>query len=84
MDKFSDFISEQKNEQPYRLLNLIHDTPDDPNKTGDKMVEEAKKLGVDAYQLKVDGGYFTVNDKGHLVAHNFSAEALPPNADASD
>ena len=36
MDKFSDFISEQKNEQPYRLLNLIHDTPDDPNTTGDK------------------------------------------------
>ena len=31
MDKFSDFISEQKNEQPYRVLNLIHDTPDDPN-----------------------------------------------------
>ena len=84
MDKFSDFISEQKNEQPYRLLNLIHDTPDDPNKTGDKMVEEAKKLGVDAYQLKVDGGYFTVNDKGNLVAHNFSAEELPPNADSSD
>ena len=58
MDKFSDFISEQKNEQPYRVLNLIHDTPDDPNKTGDMIEKEAKKMGIDCYQLKIDNGYF--------------------------
>ena len=75
MDKFSDFISEQKNEQPYRFVNLIHHTPDDPNKTGDLMVAEAKKLGInDTYQLNVDGGYLTLNGKGNLVAHNFSVE----------
>ena len=82
MEKFSSFITEEV--KPYKLLNLIHDTPDDPNKTGDKMVEEAEKLGIDCYQLKVNGGYFTVNVKGNLVAHNFSAEELPPNADSSD
>ena len=74
MDKFSDFISEQKNEQPYRVLNLIHDTPDDPNKTGDMIEKEAKKMGIDCYQLKIDNGYFTVNEKGNLVAHNFIHE----------
>ena len=74
MDKFSDFISEQKNDKPYRILNLIHDTPDDPNKTGDMIEKEAKKMGIDCYQLKIDNGYFTVNEKGNLVAHNFIHE----------
>ena len=73
MEKFSEFITEAK-EKPYRLLNLIHHTPDDPNKTGDLMVKEAKRLGIDSYQLNVDGGYFTVNEKDNLVAHNFSVE----------
>ena len=74
MEKFKSFISEQKNEQPYRILNLIHDTPDDPNKTGDMIEKEAKKMGIDCYQLKIDNGYFTVNEKGNLVAHNFIHE----------
>ena len=38
MEKFSSFITEEV--KPYKLLNLIHDTPDDPNKTGDKMVDQ--------------------------------------------
>ncbi len=70
MEKFSEFITEEKDE-PYRFLNLIHESPDDPNKTGDALVKEASKMGIDSYQLKVDNGYFSVNEKGNLVAHNY-------------
>ena len=69
-----DYMAEQASEQPYRVLNLIHDTPDDPNKTGDAMEIQAKKMGIDIYQLNIEYGYFTVNEKGNLVAHNYSAE----------
>ena len=41
-----DYMAEQASEQPYRVLNLIHDTPDDPNKTGDAMEIQAKKMGI--------------------------------------
>lgn len=69
VEKFKDFITEEKDE-PYRFLNLIHDTPDDPNKTGDMLVKQAKKMGIDCYQLRVDNGYISV-DKGKIFAHNF-------------
>ena len=68
---FSKFITEEPKEQKYKVFNLVHDTPDDPNKTGDEMVAEAEKLGISTYQLKVNGGYFSVNEKGNLMAHNF-------------
>ena len=41
MEKFSDFILEQK-EEPYTLLLLVHSTPDDPNKTGVILEKESK------------------------------------------
>ena len=69
MEKFKSFITEE--EKPFRFINLIHDTPDDPNKTGDALVKQAKKMGIDCYQLRVENGYFTENEKGNLVAHNF-------------
>ena len=71
MDKFSDFISEQKNEQPYRILILMRDVPDDPNKTGDELEIQAKKMGIELYQMEVESSYFTTNDKGNLVAHHY-------------
>jgi ribosomal protein S6--L-glutamate ligase len=72
--KFSQFITEEPKEQKYKVLNLVHDTPDDPNKTGDEIERQAKKMGIDIYQLNIEYGYFTVNEKGNLVAHNYSAE----------
>jgi len=69
LEKFKSFITEE--EKPFRFINLIHDTPDDPNKTGDALVKQAKKMGIDCYQLRVENGYFTENEKGNLVAHNF-------------
>jgi len=76
MEKFKSFITEA-DIKPYRFLNLIHDTPDDPNTTGDQMVDEAKKLGINSYQLNVQHGYFTTNEKGNLVAHNYSIQETP-------
>ena len=75
--KFSQFITEEPKEQKYRFLNLIHDIPDDPNKTGDALVAQAKKMGIDCYQLKVADGYFSVNKKGNLVAHNYHVDIDP-------
>ena len=75
MDKFSDFISEQKNEQPYKLLILVHSTPEDPNKTGVIIDKESKKIdGVEVYQFEVSMGYPTINEKGNMVLHNYLYE----------
>ena len=70
MEKFSEFIVEAK-EEPYRVLVLMRDAEDDPNKTGDALEKQAKKMGIDIYQMEVDSGYFTTNEKGNLVAHNY-------------
>ena len=67
-----DFLHEQEvSEQPYRILILKRDVPDDPNKTGDALEKEAKKMGIDLYQMEVESSYFTTNEKGNLVAHNY-------------
>ena len=39
MEKFSSFITEQK-EEPYRLCLIIYDDPLDPNKTGEEIKKE--------------------------------------------
>ena len=77
MEKFKSFISEQKNEQPYKMMLIIYNDPADPNKTGDALVTQAKKMGIDCYQLKVADGYFSVNKKGNLVAHNYHVDIDP-------
>ena len=48
MEKFSSFITEEVKE-PYRLLILVYDTPDDPNNTGVLIQKQAKKMGIDCY-----------------------------------
>ncbi len=75
MEKFSEFITEEKDE-PHRVLILMHDAPDDPNKSGDAIIKQAIKMGIDSYQLEVDSGYFTTNENGNLVAHNYTNEKL--------
>jgi RimK family alpha-L-glutamate ligase len=73
--KFKDFITEQKTE-PYRLVILSHNAPDDPNNTGVRFREEAEKLGIKCFlaemvgcRLEEDGDKVIVhslptNDKG--------------------
>ena len=79
MEKFSDFISEQKNEQPYDLLVMSHDGIDDVNETGPLIKNTGKKMGLNVFLAEMMGAYtedvsggkllysFKVDDKG--VAH---------------
>ena len=75
MEKFSSFITEAK-DKPYRLVILSHNAPDDPNATGVRFRDEAKKLGIKVFlaemvgcRLEVDGDKVIVhslptNEKG--------------------
>ena len=69
--KFKSFITEEET-KPYRVLVLKRDVPDDTNKTGDSLEKQAKKMGIDLYQIEVESSYFTTNEKGNLVAHNYT------------
>jgi len=44
---FSNFITEEPKEQPYKLLILSHDDPLDPNETGPMIRKIAKKMGIE-------------------------------------
>ena len=76
MGKFAEFLKEQDNDKPYRLMLIIYDDPLDPNKTGEEIGKEWKKNNnpKDFYQFEIDKGYFTVNEKGNYVAHNYKKE----------
>jgi RimK family alpha-L-glutamate ligase len=52
--KFKEFITEEKN-KPYRLVILSHNAPDDPNDTGVRFREEAKKLGIKCFLAEMVG-----------------------------
>ena len=54
IEKFSSYIQEVK-EKPYRLVILSHNAPDDPNSTGVRFREEAKKLGIKVYLAEMVG-----------------------------
>ena len=73
MEKFKSFITEQKDE-PYRILILSHDEEDDPNITGEKLVEKAKSNGLEYYMMEMDGGYVSIDDNGQKFAHNWDKE----------
>ena len=75
MEKFSSFITEQK-EEPYRLCLIIYDDPLDPNKTGEEIKKEWIKNNnqKDFYQFEIDKGYMTLNEKGNYVVHNYKKE----------
>jgi len=74
MGKFAEFLKEQDNEKPYRMILLMNSTPDDPNKTGVTLEKEAKKMNIQFYQFEVNDGYITTSEKGNYVFHNYSIE----------
>ena len=57
MEKFSDFISEQKNDEPYRVLIISHDDPDDPPLTSERFEKKCDELGIECYVFELAGGY---------------------------
>ena len=77
MEKFSEFITEAKDES-YKLLIISHDDPLDPNETGPLVRKNASEMGIDVYLAEFSGLYmedkgkdqliysFPVNDKGKV------------------
>ena len=60
MEKFSDFISEQKNEQPYDLLVVSHDGIDDVNETGPLIKNTGEKMGMNVFLAAVSYTHLTL------------------------
>ena len=46
MGKFAQFLKEQDNEKPYKLLIVSHDDPLDPNETAPLVRKKASELGL--------------------------------------
>ena len=76
MEKFSDFISEQKNEQPYRFVVIYNDAEnvgDDSKAEAEemaiKMVRFGKELGLDGFMCRVEDSYLT-RDNNKLFIHD--------------
>ena len=49
MGKFAEFLKEQDNEKPYKLLIVSHDDPLDPNETAPLVRKKAHELGLQVY-----------------------------------
>ena len=81
MEQFKSYITEAKDE-PYRLMLIVYDDPNDPNKTGEFIKEEWIKNNnpKDFYQLEISKGYLSINEKGNYVAHNFLRKDDRPSA----
>ena len=65
MEKFSEFITEAK-EEPYKLLIISHDDPDDPNETGPLVRKKASELGIEVYLAEFMGAYMEDDGDGKL------------------
>ena len=66
MEKFSEFITEAK-EEKYKLLILSHDDPLDPNETGPMVRKKASELDIDVYLAEFSGMYMEDLGKDQLV-----------------
>jgi len=67
--KFNQFVSEAENKKPYNLVILSHDDPEDPNFTGQRLFDEAKKMNFPCYMMELEGGYITYKNSKRVV-HN--------------
>ena len=90
MEKFSDFISEQKNEQPYRLV-VFNNTQDYVRDVGDKdrvnyelINKSAKKLGIELMNVEHTGFYISEKN-GKMFFNSFDfdkdGEVIRPTED---
>ena len=87
MGKFAEFLKEQDNEKPYKLLIVSHDDPLDPNETGPMIRKKASELGLEVYLAEFSGMYieskgdnklvysFPVDDKGKVELPTMKTDA---------
>ena len=66
MEKFSEFISEQKDIEKYRAL-IISTEHGSKAITAERMEEEAKKLGIETYVVKMNGTYIQFDNGIHTI-----------------
>ena len=72
MEKFKSFISEAKDE-PYKLVILSHDDPEDPNETGPMIREKAKELGLNVFLGEFTGAYTSKKGNKRFI-HSFKVD----------
>ena len=70
---FSNFITEEPKEQPYKLLILSHDDPLDPNETGPMIRKIAKRMGIECFLAEFSGSYMESDGDSKLV-YSFPVE----------
>ena len=91
MEKFSDFISEQKNEQPYEIVCFFHtgDSSRDVEKSDhldmmNTMNKAAKKSGIKIHYVDYNGVFLSnKNNKvyvNYFPIDNETGEYMPPNS----
>ena len=80
MEKFSDFISEQKNEEPYRIIcfyhadDLLQDTPVNNHLEMMSVMNNAsKKSGVEIHYADYVGSYLSEKN-GKTILHSLSID----------
>ena len=66
MGKFAEFLKEQDNEKPYKLLIVSHDDPLDPNETAPLVRKKASELGLKVYLAEFMGAYMEDDGDGKL------------------
>ena len=86
MGKFAEFLKEQDNEKPYKLLIVSHDDPLDPNETAPLVRKKASELGLGVYLAEFMGAYmeddgddklfysYPVNEKGTVELPDMKSE----------
>tara|TARA_B100000949_G_scaffold229403_1_gene238297 strand:+ start:330 stop:1403 length:1074 start_codon:yes stop_codon:yes gene_type:complete len=65
MEKFSEFITEEK-EEPYKLLIISHDDPFDTNETAPMIRKKASELGIEVFLAEFMGAYMEDDPAGKL------------------
>ena len=67
MDDFKKFLSEQSDEQPYKILVISAEpTKEKMFHTAQRVTDEAKKLGHDVYVVKVEGAIVSYENEWRI------------------
>ena len=66
MEKFKSFITEQKDIEKYRVL-VISTEHGSKAKTAERLEDEAKKLGIESYTVKMNGTYIKYDNNKYTI-----------------
>ena len=67
LEDFKDFITEKKEDEPYKLVILSHDDPLDPNETAPLVRKKAEELGLDVFLAEMMGCYLEDDGKNKIL-----------------